>query len=249
MSDFRIYNSDLSATAIETLFTNGPLDLGLLVPDMIVTMYSHAAEISWPEVSGATSYTLRMSEAGGDFVTISETTGLTHTELNLNDGSLFDFELFSDLDLVTPAYTSTGNSTPSVDETETGNLLSLLSNDISELTADNVQEIDEFISGNLTQGDELVGRVSFNNEGISTNTMTFVSDEGTISSDTTNILTPFIPGGTDTEKQINLTLSDSTTENITFDETTSTMNVDGTDYNIGDSFIIDGKIAKISEIN
>ena len=79
--------------------------------------------------------------------------------------------------------------------------------------------------------------------------MTFVSDEGTISSDTTNILTPFIPGGTDTEKQINLTLSDSTTENITFDETTSTMNVDGTDYNIGDSFIIDGKIAKISEIN
>jgi len=24
---------------------------------------------------------------------------------------------------------------------------------------------------------------------------------------------------------------------------------DGTDYNIGDSFIIDGKIAKISEIN
>ena len=43
MSDFRIYNSDLSATAIETLFTNVPLDLGLLVPDMIVTMYSHAA--------------------------------------------------------------------------------------------------------------------------------------------------------------------------------------------------------------
>ena len=79
MSDFRIYNSDLSATAIGTLFSNGPLDLGLLVPDMIVTMYSHAAEISWPEVSGATSYTLKMSEAGGDFVTISETTGLTHT--------------------------------------------------------------------------------------------------------------------------------------------------------------------------
>jgi len=249
MSDFRIYNSDLNATAIGTLFTNGPLDLGLLVPDMIVTMYSHAAEISWPEVSGATSYTLRMSEAGGDFVTISETTGLTHTELNLNDGSLFDFELYSDLDLVTPAYTSTGNSTPSADETETGNLLSLLSNDISELTTDNVQEINEFISGNLTQGDELVGRISFNNEGISTNTMTFVSDEGTISSDTTNILTPFIPGGTDTEKQINLTLSDSTTENITFDETTSTMDVNGTTYNIGDSFIIDGKIAKISEIN
>ena len=49
--------------------------------------------------------------------------------------------------------------------------------------------------------------------------MSFVSGEGTISSDTTNILTPF------------------------------TMNVDGTDYNIGDSFIIDGKIAKISEIN
>ena len=129
-----------------------------------VTMYSHAAEVSWPEVSGSTSYTLRMSESGGDFLTISETTGLTHTELNLNNGSLFDFELFSDIDLVTPAYTNTGNSTPSADETETSNLLNLLSNDISELTVDNVQEIDKFISGNLTQGDELVGRISFNKQ-------------------------------------------------------------------------------------
>ena len=239
MLDFRIYDQALNSTDVSTLFSTGP-EAGLALS---ATMYTYAAELTWSIVPGASSYTLDMD--GNTIVDGSSETA--HTEYNLDDGTVYLFELYTDLDTVTPVL-SESFSTPTSDITETGNLLTFISNDLTLISSGNVSEIDSFIHGNLVNGDSVQGRIEYNSSIIPEETMEYAENAGTIlfSEPRISILTPFVSG--DGVKQFDITKSDTLTETISYDGT-NTITVEGVTYQAGDRFIFDGKAVKVAELN
>ena len=239
MLDFRVYDQALNSTDVSTLFSTGP-EAGLALS---ATMYAYAADLTWSIVSGASSYTLAMN---GDTI-VDGSSETAHTEYNLDDGTVYLFELYTDLDAVTPVL-SESFSTPTSDTTETGNLLTFISNDLTLISSGNVSEIDSFIHGNLVNGDSVQGRIKYNSSIIPEETMEYAEDAGTIlfSEPRISILTPFVSG--DGVKQFDLTKSDTLTETISYDGT-DTITVNGVTYQPGDRFIFDGKTVKVGELN
>jgi len=61
MCDYRIYDSALTDAEIASIYATGPV----LSVTLDVTMYTHVAQLSWGDVSGASSYEIRMIEDGG----------------------------------------------------------------------------------------------------------------------------------------------------------------------------------------
>lgn len=168
----------------------------------------------------------------------------------MDDGSTYDFELFSDLDLVTPVYESLANSTPSIDITSTNSLLTFVSNDLTQINESNLSEIDPFIKDNLATTDTIQARVSFQNSIQQDQTLTFVQEAETISiADSPSVLTPFV--STIVASDVTLEFTDGlTTETISFDESANTVTFQTAGLkNIGDTFILDGKKVKVSELN
>ena len=239
MLDFRIYDQALNSTDVSTLFSTGP-EAGLALS---ATMYAYAADLTWSIVSGASSYTLNMN---GNTI-VDGSSDIAHTEYNLDDGTVYLFELYTDLDTVTPVL-SESFSTPTSDTTETGNLLTFISNDLTLISSGNVSEIESFIHGNLVNGDSVQGRIEYNSSIIPEETMEYAEDAGTVlfSEPRISILTPFVSG--DGVKQFDITKSDTLTETISYDGT-DTITVNGVTYQPGDRFIFDGKTVKVAELN
>ena len=248
MADFRIYDTGLSSTQVNTLFTEGPQS-GI---SLSLTLYSYAINLVWTAVPTASSYTIRMNKNGGGFFTIAdnlEPTETTFTVFNVDDGSTYDFEIYSDLDTVTPFVSSTGNVTPGIDTTECGRVLSLLANDLSVLSSTNIEEIDDFLHGNLVTNDQLTARIAFNNSVSLSDNIVYISegDQIALSENQSPILTPFIRNGS-ASQSFDLVLSETTTA-VTYNEITGTVTISGQEYNVGDKIILDGKTVKISQLN
>lgn len=239
MLDFRIYDQALDSTGVSTLFSTGP-EPGLALS---ATMYTYVADLTWSIVPGASSYTLNMN--GNTIVDGSSETA--HTEYNLDDGTVYLFELYTDLDTVTPVL-SNSFSTPTLDNTETGNLLTFISNDLTLISPPNISELETFIHGNLVNGDSVKGRLEYNSTIIPEETMVYIQDSGTVlfSESRTSILTPFVSG--DGVKQFDVTNSDTLTDTISYDGI-DTITIGGGTYQPGDRFILDGKAVKVAELN
>jgi len=244
MTDFRVYDDVLSDSEVSTVFTIGP-EVGSITP----TMYSHAANLVWDPVSGASNYTLLTSNTSG-IVDTKITTNTEENVYNLDDGSSYDFELFSDLDTINPTYTSLSNLTPSVDMASTSDLITFVSSDLTKINETNISEIDPFIKDNLSTGDKIKARVSFKTSIHKDQTLTFVQESEEISiEDSPLILTPFV--STIIATDVTLRFSDgSTTETVSFDESANNITFQTSGLkNIGDTFILDGKKVRISELN
>ena len=246
--DMRIYDVAIDATEVSNLFGSGPEQAATVS----ATMYSNAADVVWGAITGATTYTLVTKEnVSGDVVdTISETTELQADVYNLDDGVSYDFEVYTDLDPVTPILVSLANVTPVIDATSTGDLITFAGNDLTELNEDKLLEIDEFIKDVLNTGDTVQARVSFQNSIQQDQTLNFVQDGETISiAPNPTVLTPFTATGVPAT-DITLEFSDgSTTESMTFNQSLNQVTVASNTYNVGDTFIIDGKKCKVSELN
>ena len=87
---------------------------------------------------------------------ISET---TFTSYNLTPGSSYEYNLFTDLDLVTPESTII-DTAPSVNTMSVNDLLTRLSNDLSILNSDSIDDIEFELRNILDTGDEVVLRNS-----------------------------------------------------------------------------------------
>ena len=250
MADFRIYDTGLSSTQVNTIFTEGPQPAFTLN----LTLYFCAINLVWSTFPSASSYTIMMNKDGSGFSTIAydlDPAETTFTIFNLDHGSTYDFEIYSDLDQVTPFVSSTGNVTPVIDTTEGGRMLSLLTNDLSVLSTTNIDKIDDFLHGYLTTNENLTARISFNNSVSLSDNIVYVaeSDQITLSeSQQSPILTPFILNGSPSQS-FNLVLSDTTTVAVTYNEVTGTITVDGQEHSVGDRIILDGKEVKIAELN
>ena len=244
VSDFRVYDGALSAIQIADLFSDGPN-----AAQIDVTMYSHAAHVTWGEVSGAATYTLITKDSSGDtFDTISDITTLEATVYDLNDGETYNFDVYSDLDSVIPAYQSLSNLAPAVDATETSNLLTFVSNDLTVVDQETVADLDLFLKNNLNTDDTIRARVNLNDSVLQDQTLTFVQELEQISiSSLPTVLTPFVE--TVSASDITLQLDDLSTEAVSFDESLNTITVASNTYSIGDTFILDGKKVSVSELN
>jgi len=239
MIDFRVYGSELDSTAMATLYSDGPT-FSLI----FITMYSHASNITWNSVSGATTYTLVTKNSSGEI--IETQTGLTVEEenvYNLDDGSTYDFTVYSNLDDVNPVYESLSNLTPTVDTSSTNDLITFVSNDLTLINATNVSELDPFLKENLSTGDKIQARIIVGNSIFLDKTLVFVQESETISvDDFPSVLTPFISGSVASDVALG-------TEAMSFDETANTVTVQASTYSIGDTFILDGKKVRVSELN
>jgi len=244
MCDYRIYDSALTDAEIASIYATGPV----LSVTLDVTMYTHVAQLSWGDVSGASSYEIRMIEDGGSEEVVG--TNLTSTELivyNLMTGSTYDFMLYSDLDSEIVS-SNTGVSPPILDATTSDNTLNFLGNDLTLVDESSVSGLQPFFGSFLLTEEQLVSRVEYRGTLVKKSSVSFVKDSETISIVTNDtVLTPFVLGGS-AGQSVNLELSDTTTTSVTYDETTGSITVNSVVYPPGSKFILDGKSVKVAEI-
>ena len=202
-------------------------------------MFTHVADITWDEVSGASSYTVTSTENAGQEITHGDTTN-THLEIfNLNPDSSYEFKVYSDLDMVTPAYTETDVAL-SLNSTNVDSLMVRLQNDLTILSNTSSDEIEPFLGSVLTTG-EIVNT--------SLGKTVFVSDAGTVNIDETEerFLMPF-DQGSGTGQSISVVLPDTTINTIGYDQNTNQITSGATNYSIGSTFVLGNQKITVKEI-
>jgi len=204
--DFRIYNDLIDLAAVTSLYSAGPLDMNLATID--ATMYTHLADLTWSSVNGATNYTVNQTIDGGTETTIvDESTDLLYTSFDLIPNSSYTFDLYTDLDLVT-AVASLTISTPIVDSSSTTSLVTRLSNDLSSLSENALEDVDAFLRTAFTTGTVVT---------LSSGKYLFVEDSASIiRQDGLGIMTPFEQ--TAGSSQTCTITTDSVSDTITYDE-------------------------------
>ena len=244
MTDFRIYDFTPSLENVQSLKSAGPA----LLLELGATMYPHFAQLSWSSDPYGLydSYDITVSENGGPEETVaSSITGTEFTVYNLNDGNVYDFRLYSsDTTDTTVLGRSLDRTTPVTDSTNLTSMSLVLSNDLSVFTPEVVSEIQPLMGSSFETNDKIKVRVSFNNS-TTVSTTTFVRTGDSIPVNSSSyILTSFVPNGS-SGQFFNLELSDSSTKTLQFDESNSTITIDGITYAVGDTLVLDGKTCKI----
>lgn len=231
--DFRLYNGALDATAIADIYAAGPHDRNLIS----ATMYTHLADITWSAVSGATTYTLTQTEDSGDPVTIVyDTTDLTFTSYNLTPGSSYEYNLYTDLDLLIPESTTT-ESALAVDTTSVTDLMIRLGNDLTLIDEISVDDIESELRNVLSTGDE----VSFASGG-----SIFVQDADTIEFiPGKDVLTPFVP--ILTSQAVTVTTAEGDSSAISYNQILNQVTVDSTILDIGQYAVVGKYKVKVIE--
>ena len=207
VSDFRAYDDVLTPAEITTLFTDGPN-----VAKLELTLYTHVADLTWPAVSGASTYTIRKTEAGGldEIDVVSDTTDLLYTDYDLMEATNYVYRLYTDVSPSTIVLDVSG-TTPVVDSTSVALLLTKVSNDLSILSVNATESISTILRDVLSTGDVLETHKG---------PVTFVADTGTLtlpSGSVGRVLTPFetFAGSGQT---VTITLPDATSEVLTYDD-------------------------------
>lgn len=231
MSDFRTYDASLDATAVSQLFADGPN--GANVPTFNATPFTHLVDLDWGEISGATTYYLKFIKDGGNEESLATTTELAYVANNLVPDSSYEFRVYSDLDLVTAFYMETV-STPLVDSTSVASLLQRLGNNITLISSASFADIDSFLETTLTTGETVITGIG---------STTFVKNSETLTLPDvpkTQVLTSF-DQSSGSGQTVSILLPDTSTNVITYDESTDEISVGGTTYTIGTSFILGGQ--------
>lgn len=235
MTDMRFYDGALDSASIISLYNDGPVGN----PSLIATAYTHIIDIDWPEITGASTYTLRYTVDSAEEQDLVTTTGLSHVFYNVIPGSSYELRLYTDLDTNTPYFTEIV-VTLLVDNANTLSLLTRLGNDLTLLNSVSIDDISESIPQVLSTGD--VVNTSIGNT-------TFVEDAGIITLSDTNdhILTPFDaslgPG-----QRVSIVLPDTSTKVVTFDESTEQVVIDSISYSVGDHLVLGGLKAIVKDI-
>lgn len=238
--DFRIYNDALSASSITDLYNEGPNPAEFSVTTGVTTVTSTIVE-----VAGATSYNLTIGEDG------SGTTRMAHTGTStgdvvirsLNPETSYTVQLFADTgngnELVgTATVTTLANSAANYNRDTYG---SEGSYDLSTLSTAEFALIRDVMNDIFTTGDD----IEIDTPQIGAR-VRFVKIGESISTDD-SILVPFNTSGGGGQN-ISMQLSDNTTVQVSYDETTEDITIEGTTYSAGDYIVIDGKKMTIQEL-
>lgn len=236
IADFRVYDDALSPVSISEMYTLGPNPPD---PELVVTPYTHAADLSWDAVEGASTYRITFTQDAGTEKTITTTSALTFQVLNLRPNSSYEFKIYSNLDNVNALY-STTESTPVVDSVNIDSLLEYLENDLLLLNSTTLSEVQPFLLSSLTSGDTVqtsVGKVKF------------VPNAGTVpvTNNGEKLLTSFDTGGGGGQS-ISIVLPDATTSTISYDESSNEIVSGGINYGVGEQFALGSLKVNVKEI-
>ena len=235
--DFRIYDGALDATTVSQLFTSGPNDAHVGIN---LTPYTHLIDIDWSEVSGATTYHVKYSIDSGDEQDLIITTELSHVFYNVVPGSSYEFRVFTDLDLISPFFTET-TVTPVVNTTNIGYLLIRLGNDLTPLFDNSVDDFKTILGSVLTTGEAV-------NTSVGLTTFVANSDTLTLPESTEHIvLTPFDQSA-GTGQTVSVILPDTSTISVSYDETLNEIDVGGTTYATGETFVSGGLKVTVTNV-
>ena len=231
--DFRLYDGALDATAVGDIYAAGPHDRNLLS----ATMYTHLADLAWSAVSGATTYTVTQTEDSGDPVTIVyDTTDLTFTSYNLTPGSSYEYNLYTDLDLLIPESTTT-ESALAVDTTSVTDLMIRLGNDLTLIDESSVDDIESELRNVLSTGDEV---------SLASGVSIFVQDADTIEFiPGKDVLTPFVP--ILTSQAVTVTTAEGDSSAISYNQILNQVTVDSTILDIGQYAVVGKYKVKVIE--
>ena len=225
VSDFRAYNDVLTPADITTLFADGPN-----VATLELTLYTHIADLTWSAIDGATTYTIRKTESGGldEIDVVVDTTELSYTDYNLMAATAYVYNLYTDVSPTIVVLTELG-TTPVVDSTSVGLLLTRVSNDITILTVNAAEAIESTLRDVLGTGDALE---------TTSGSVTFVENLGTLAlpfGSVEKVLLPFDTGFVGTQGAT-ITLPDLTDEVLGYDEGADEVIYDTVNYAIGEYF-------------
>jgi len=225
VSDFRAYNDVLTPADITTLFADGPN-----VATLELTLYTHIADLTWSAIDGATTYTIRKTESGGldEIDVVVDTTELSYTDYNLMAATAYVYNLYTDVSPTIVVLTELG-TTPVVDSTSVGLLLTRVSNDITILTVNAAEAIESTLRDVLGTGDALE---------TTSGSVTFVENLGTLAlpfGSVEKVLLPFDTGFVGTQGAT-ITLPDLTDEVLGYDEGADEVIYDTVNYAVGEYF-------------
>lgn len=238
MSDYRVYDYKLSDTEVAQLFSNGPNDFN--VPSLEVIAYTHIVDLTWPIIDGASSYTINYIKDSGVETLFGNTSETSFTSFYLTQNSVYEFLVYSNLDVINHYYTKTV-TIPIVNSTNVGLLLTRINNDLTILNDVAQDEIEPFLGVVLSNGESIITKLG---KGY------IVINNGTLNiPDTikTNILTSF-DSGSGPGQSFSILLTDLTTTVVSYDETVNEITIEGSTYSTGDVFILDGKKVTVVEI-
>lgn len=230
LTDFRVYDGALDASTISQLFADGPNDANASA--LTLTPFTHLIDLDWDVIPGASTYHVRYTVDSGAEQDLIVTTDRSYIFYNTVPGSSYEFKLFTDLDLVTPFSTET-TVTPSIDVTNIGALMIRLGNDLTILSRDSLNQFQSQLSDVFNTGDIV---------NTSVGSTRFVADSGTITLPDVSrelIFTPFDPLS-GSGQTVNIVLPDTSTVSVSYDETENEIDVSGTTYAIGESFVSGG---------
>lgn len=192
------------------------------------TVYTHLIDLTWPSLSGASTYNITYTENGGSEIEIiNGTTELSAEITELNPGTTYVFSLYTDVDTVTASRTAT-LVTPVISEASVDAMMGRISNDLRVITDLAVSELegnfrDVLTTGEIVQTDE--------------REMTFVHDSETynLSEIKKNLLTPF-DANSGSSQTFSVTLPDTTTHVLTYDNTLDQVIYDSESYGMDSYF-------------
>lgn len=206
-------------------------------------------EVSWIEVSGATSYRLTSREAGTNTerVQIFATRNTRGFARNLSPNTQYIFSLFTVSGAVATLQYTVSATTLESNASNYGELLNSIEDtdtgvfDFTQLSSADRGVVSEFIEDLFPQGSRL--RVELTGRSVGS---TVVHRGGSVAvADSDAVLTPF--NTTDMGQFIEITSEDSTSLRLDYDETSNEFDIGGETFGVGDSFVFDGKKVRIFE--
>lgn len=241
MSEYQGYDVALSATEVMDKYLNALFTTESQILSLDVTV---------SEVSGSTGYRLTTQETGSSLenITNDNFTTLTQTITGLKPDTEYTLRLYS----------TSGSGYELVDDSIVSTLENVAGNydvndflntggryDLTTLNTTSVEYISDIMNDLFTTGD----LIDVNIQGTrGTKKSTFVNRGATsIIGDSEALIAPFSTAG-GTGQSVSLTLSDTTTIPVAYNETTGELTIESNAYSSGDSLILDGKKVTIFDI-
>lgn len=208
-------------------------------PPLIVTPRATNIPVSFDAVSGAIGYNVTIEgPTGGEITVLSGVTTLEHNITGLDPETQYTIKLYAD----------TGTGYALIEEEVSTILPNVAANydimdfedvygvtDLASLDATTLSNIAGVLTELVNAGD--VVNVSIEGSDVAT---TFVESAGVVDlANVDGILLPFESSGT-AGQTISLTLSDTTTVPVTYDEVHNTITVETVTYSDGDAIYLDG---------
>lgn len=248
IADFRVYGETISETDITALHVTGLNDIVPATVTYLMTIVPRVLNmnISFDEITDASGYRLTYQEGTNDEVVYaSNFTDRDQTILSLIPLTEYIVRLYTvenGFYTLVEEQTSTTLSNDSANY-EVADFLDGTTYDLSNLENTSSTFLSPVIDSLLTTGDDVSLTLSTGQTVVAE----FVNIGDTVSVETNNVILAPFDTSNDPGQEVNLTLTDATNVIVSFNESTEAVTVDGTEYNIGDRFVLDGKKATLVE--